>query len=387
MSSYRDDTQETAVASDFTWGQLTTIAEETVKFTSTLLVGIFLMLSDVAIASDEVIDRSRNMTTEYAVISDTVFDLKRTAILVTESTKITDTALGALQVLHVEQATASDAVIDNVRSVTTDSAQVTDQVIATRFARTLVTESAKLSDTTLQAASVLVTESVTALDWSGGKLRSKTLSLDSATIADQVIDAHKSPSIVIESARIDSSVTDHLLAQNLIVEQAVVEDEQIGGGNLGQAWTANADTWAMSRYAPYTFNSLSVVDGVLYGLTEDGVYALDSEAQQISGAITTGKLDLGNGSLVHPLGAYVEYELFGNSERLAQMDVTTTQSGAAQTYTYTLPTERADELTNGRFVFGRGLRGRHFTFSLHLTGQRGYINDLSVELAQTKRRV
>ncbi|MBX6209533.1 hypothetical protein ISD46_33795, partial [Pseudomonas aeruginosa] len=57
------------------------------------------------------------------------------------------------------------------------------------------------------------------------------------------------------------------------------------------------------------------------------------------------------------------------------------------TYSYPLESEPADELTNGRFKFGRGLRGRHFTFTLRLTGRHGYINDLSVESAPTNRRV
>lgn len=118
-------------------------------------------------------------------------------------------------------------------------------------------------------------------------------------------------------------------------------------------------------------------------MAADGVYALDGGAETISGRIQTGKLDIGQGGLVHPLAAYLEYELDGTAE----MDVTTTQSGQAETYTYALPAEAAGELTNGRFVFGRGLRGRHFSFALRITGTHGYINDLSVNSAPTKRRV
>lgn len=52
----------------------------------------------------------------------------------------------------------------------------------------------------------------------------------------------------------------------------------------------------MSRYAPYTFRSLAVIDGQLYGIAEDGVYALDGDSQPVAGRIATGKLDIGQGA-------------------------------------------------------------------------------------------
>lgn len=91
-------------------------------------------------------------------------------------------------------------------------------------------------------------------------------------------------------------------------------------------------------------------------------------------------------SIVHPLGAYLEYELSGNTRKL-EIGVSTTQSGTKQTYYYVLPTEKSDDLTNGRVLFGRGLRGRHFAFEIKISGEQGYINDLNIDLSATKRRV
>jgi hypothetical protein len=141
----------------------------------------------------------------------------------------------------------------------------------------------------------------------------------------------------------------------------------------------------MSRYAPFTFNGLAVIDGVLYGTTADGVYALSARGEAIEARMATGKVDMGKGVLVHPVAAYLEYEL--DADGAAVMDVTTTQSGTAETYSYPLESEPAAELTNGRIVFGRGLRGRHFSFTLRLTARHAYINDLRVESAPTKRSV
>ncbi|OTI78724.1 hypothetical protein CAZ09_18365 [Pseudomonas aeruginosa] len=201
------------------------------------------------------------------------------------------------------------------------------------------------------------------------------------------MDAHQAvQALLVDGASIAALVLDHLVARDLVSDAVVIEDITVGGDqDGGQAWTANVDSWAMSRYAPYTFRSLAVIDGRLYGIAEDGVYALDGDSQPVAGRIATGKLDIGQGALVHPHSAYLEYAL--DADGTVALDVTTTQSGSAATYSYPLESEPADELTNGRFKFGRGLRGRHFAFTLRLTGRHGYINDLSVESAPTNRRV
>ncbi|RTR70063.1 hypothetical protein DY930_24295 [Pseudomonas aeruginosa] len=201
------------------------------------------------------------------------------------------------------------------------------------------------------------------------------------------MDAHQAvQALLVDGASIAALVLDHLAARDLVSDAVVIEDITVGGDqDGGQAWTANVDSWAMSRYAPYTFRSLAVIDGRLYGIAEDGVYALDGDSQPVAGRIATGKLDIGQGALVHPHSAYLEYAL--DADGTVAMDVTTTQSGSAATYSYPLESEPASELTNGRFKFGRGLRGRHFTFTLRLIGRHGYINDLSVESAPTNRRV
>lgn len=386
MSSYRDDIQETAVASDSTWLGLTTITEELVAIAGTVIVGLMFVVAESAVASDQVIDSVGYVTTEQATISDTVLDSRTSTALITERATLQDRVFGVLRVLQQEQATASDLVIDRLRTMATETAQISDLVIAQRRVSTLTSESAKISDTSQQFASVLVLESAVAAGEAFGKTHAHDLITDSLLASDQDLSETNTSSLVTDSARIQDTLFDHLYAHNLIIDEVMIEDEVVGG-YAGQAWTANVDTWAMSRYAPYSFSGLAVIDGVLYGIADDGVYAMDGGNTQINAVITTGKLDLSNsGDLVHPLASYLEYELSGVSKS-AQMDVSTTQNGLTQTYTYVLPTETAEHITNGRFIFGRGLRGRHFTFSLRMNGVRGHINELSIETASTKRRV
>ncbi|MFW4859018.1 hypothetical protein ACOAP9_04810 [Pseudomonas aeruginosa] len=387
MSDYRDDSNDTAVISDTTWLGLSAVSEGTARISETVLYGLLVLHIDTAAVSDEAIDRPAHLLADQATISDAASDQLRARVLVVDTATAADRVTGTLRVLHVDDALVSDGVLDRVRGLTVDGATVADEAFGTRHAFTLVLDAARISDSTGQAASVLVEDAATVSDQATGALHGRVLLVDGASLADEVVDAHQAvQALLVDGASIVALVLDHLAARDLVSDAVVIEDITVGGDqDGGQAWTANVDSWAMSRYAPYTFRSLAVIDGRLYGIAEDGVYALDGDSQPVAGRIATGKLDIGQGALVHPHSAYLEYAL--DADGTVAMDVTTTQSGSAATYSYPLESEPASELTNGRFKFGRGLRGRHFTFTLRLTGRHGYINDLSVESAPTNRRV
>ncbi|MEV1339452.1 hypothetical protein ABZR36_27450 [Pseudomonas aeruginosa] len=387
MSDYRDDSNDTAVISDTTWLGLSAVSEGTARISETVLYGLLVLHIDTAAVSDEAIDRPAHLLADQATISDAASDQLRARVLVVDTATAADRITGTLRVLHVDDALVSDGVLDRVRGLTVDGATVADEAFGTRHAFTLVLDAARISDSTGQAASVLVEDAATVSDQATGALHGRVLLVDGASLADEVVGAHQAvQALLVDGASIAALVLDHLAARDLVSDAVVIEDITVGGDqDGGQAWTANVDSWAMSRYAPYTFRSLAVIDGRLYGIAEDGVYALDGDSQPVAGRIATGKLDIGQGALVHPHSAYLEYAL--DADGTVAMDVTTTQSGSAATYSYPLESEPASELTNGRFKFGRGLRGRHFTFTLRLTGRHGYINDLSVESAPTNRRV
>lgn len=461
MNSYRDDNQDTAIASDSTFGGLRSAVDEVLRVSDKLLFGIAIVLSSSAIASDEVIDSSAYSFVDTAIVADEVIDTKHAIYNHIESVKITDTITQNVMALHSDSAAISDFLIPATTSGTiNDSAIASDSVTSQRNVITLVYDSAKVSDAvgavvryTIEDTAVIadkttdkllainiindgalaqdeviassvqliidsaiagdevkakrnvvssVLESLTikdALLFNRGDTVTDTVSadgividqlfargllIDSAAMSDEVIDTIGQNTAVSESVSINEQIFDKLSAAVLIVDSAVIQDEILNiGGYRGQAWTSNVDSWAMSRYEPYNFNRLVVIDGVLYGEADDGIYQLDQPASPVVASIRTGKMDLGNGQLTHPATAYLEYELSGN----AAMSVTTTQKGSEQTYTYALPNELAGELTNGRFIFGRGLRGRHFSFELVMIGTHGHINDLSIEHFPTSRRV
>ena len=461
MSNYRDDNQDTAIASSKTFGGLSAVVDELLRVSDALLFGIAITLSSQAIASDEVIDNSIQVLHDSALITDSMTDAKHASQTHLDSAKISDSLrynlmtmqpdsaaisddllVGAVTALSIdsaqaggnttgqrnaasmakdsakasdgvtavikdmandsagatdsavdklrgvqfidEQAAASDALIDSTAYVVIDSTKAYDQVYDKRYVATDVFESARASDALIFKRTDIIDDSAGAIDSSAGKWQSRTTLIDTAAISDEVLDSVIQNAVIMDSLSITDNVLDKLNATVLIIDGAVIEDSVLSsGGTQGQAWTANVDSWAMSRYNPYNYNRLVVIDDVLYGEADDGIYRLDQEVSAVTAIVKTGKMDLGGGQLTHPASAYLEYELNGG----ASMTVHSTQKGIEQQYTYMLPNEVAGELTNGRFIFGRGLRGRHFAFELIMIGTHGHINDLTIEHLPTSRRV
>lgn len=461
MSNYRDDSQDTAVAGDSTFGGFSSISDGIARITGTWLFGLAILISVSATASDEVIDSSTQVLHDSALISEQVTDAKIASQLHTDSAKADEQYQHGLLAVQSDSAIASDELLSgSTRSTTTESAQVSDSTTSQRIVTHLITDSARAKDSITAIERDLIIHSLSIADSTTDKLQAvqlindsagasdnaigsiaaliadsafaygqtftqrtvKSLSIDNlsivdnllfnradiiiddvaigdtttgnfgaagtlidtAVISDTVLDSIIQNTIIMDSIAITDDVIDKLDAIVLIVDDAVIEDSVLSsGGAQGQAWTANVDSWAMSRYNPYNYNRLVVINGVLYGEADDGIYRLDQEVNAVTASIKTGKMDLGRGQLTHPANAYLEYELNGG----ASMTVSTTQKGIEQQYTYMLPSEMADELTNGRFIFGRGLRGRHFAFELIMIGTHGHVNDLSIEHIPTTRRV
>lgn len=461
MSNYRDDSQDTAIASDKTFGGLRAVVEELLRVSDALLFGIAITLSSQAIASDEVIDSSIQVLHDSALIAEQVIDTKSVSQLHIDSVKISEQYQHGLLAVQSDSATASDALLSgSTRSVTNEGAQVSDSTTSQRIVTHLVTDSARAKDSitaierdlvidsiaitdsttdklqavqlisdsagvtdsatgsiatlvtdsafaygqpftqrTVKALSIdnlsivdnllfnradIIADDVAISDSATGKFGAAGTLIDTAVISDTVLDSIIQNAIIMDSISITDEVIDKLDAMVLIIDGAVIEDSVLSsGGAQGQAWTANVDSWAMSRYNPYNYNRLVVINGVLYGEADDGIYRLDQEVSAVTAIVKTGKMDLSGGQLTHPASAYLEYELNGG----ASMTVHSTQKGVEQQYTYMLPSEVAGELTNGRFIFGRGLRGRHFAFELIMIGTHGHINDLTIEHLPTSRRV
>lgn len=378
---------DTMKASDSSYHTIGSICEDVVTVSDEILSSSTGSLAaDTAIVSDSTTGQRivRTLASDSIKVSDSYSELH--SDLIEDSAIVSSSAFGVLRAADLieDSAVASDIIISSALSFIDDSVKVSDELIGRRTVSTTTDDKVFVKDALFfnrQASwqdSVSVSANVT------DRLYARDLTHDVAIATTTIIDSIIQSSFIDDVVIANDSVIDRLYSADSWHDVIVVQDDVTGaGGYRGQTWTANVDSWAMSRHDPVSYNRLVVIDDVLYGEADDGVYRLDQEVLPVVASVKTGKMDLGRGALTHPAFAYLEYELAGQ----ASMTVHTTQKGIKQQYTYVLPSEIADELTNGRFIFGRGLRGRHFSFDLTMVGTHGYVNDLSIDHQPTTRRI
>ena len=246
-----------------------------------------------------------------------------------------------------------------------------------------VSDSFKLHDLAVRIVSDTIEDTIRFGDEFKKLSDTVELVVESLVFSDQVSGQRKVRSLAESSLSFSESIEGIKRATSSVTELLFLDDEYHDGREIIGAWTTTADGWNMSRYYDYPYEELIVIDGRLYGVTDTGIEELKQGASIVAAQIKTARLDLGDGGLVHPESMILEYSLDGN----LSVDVGTTQSGYLQSYNYSLKKEPSNYLTNGRVIFGRGLRGRHFEFAVNIEGSTAYINDMVINIIKTKRRI
>lgn len=398
--------QSSAVVSDGVFGKLTAtntrldsvkasdqfilkqtmVATESTRLTEFWQVTVGSLTTDTAVCreSTDGIMRATSTAADTATARDYTASFGRETA--SDNAIASDIAIAKsyLKALASDRAIISEWLSLEQTAIIADSATAKDALFGTKIVNALLSDTAIANDSSLMLRGMLSGDSAIVLDSAPTHIKGKILASENAVISDELLSYKQANSrILSDSATAFDTVLGSLVAKSLWQDMAVLEDAYLfNGATLSNAWTANTDTWAMSRYSDLPINRLVVINGNLYGESKNGIYQMDTGTEIVSATIETGKIDFGE-ALVHPTGAYLEYELNGS----ASMQVKTTQSGKQQAFRYPLPRERADELTNGRILFGRGLRGRHFTFVLNISATHGYLNSLAINALSTKRRV
>ena len=386
MSEYRDDALDSIRLSDSTWLIVkSTEANEVLRLQDSTFSTLTVQHQDQFSLSDDVAEGNVFNTYDRLILSDSVTGQRISTSYVIDQLKLSDTSRLVWSENLQDSFSLGDDSRSILRSYDQDSIRFSDVITGQRFATVHVNDQFMLFDSANSVQAEQITDSILLGDFTKSKLYSKADAIDSFTLGDEDLSNVQLFNHVIDFIRFGDTVQSKLTARTDSVDYFSLYDQIKDGKDYGQAWTANIDTWAMSRYMPYAFDGITVINDKLYGWNAQGVFLMDKPDHNINGFIQTGKLDFGE-RLVHPTAAFLEYEMTGEDKRL-NIAVTTTQSGKPSTYTYVLPDEEAEHLTNGRVLFGRGLRGRHFAFGISIVGQSAKISSLSLDFTKTARRI
>lgn len=386
MSEYRDDALDTLRLLDSTWIIVkATNANEVLRLTDSAQMILTVHHADQFTLSDSFGDNTILNAYDHFTLSDSVSEQRISTSYSIDQIKLGDAARLQFSGLIEDQIIFNDSVFSSTRSNTLDSFKLADTITGQRLVAAYGEDQFKLIDSANSVYAEQLTDSILLGDFTESKLYSKAYTIDSFVLGDEDLSSVQLASHAIDSIRLGDATQSKLTVRTDSTDYFSLYDQIKDSKEYGQAWTANTDTWAMSRYMPYAFDGLAVINDKLYGWNAKGVFLMDKPEHSIHGFIQTGKLDFGE-SLVHPTAAYLEYEMSGHDKQL-NIGVTTTQSGKTSTYTYVLPDEQAEHLTNGRVLFGRGLRGRHFAFGISIAARSAKINALSLDFTKTARRI
>lgn len=384
MSNYRDDTMETAVASNITWLNLGALIVESARATAIATMMLGFLIVDQAQASDIEYGARGITIIDEAKANDVLYLRNEATQQINERAKLKDFAFYYAFDSIVERVTAKDFDLSKTSSFTYEHAAAQGSDLSRRTAYQVLYNTAILSDQAFAYARDDLFEAATLTETSLNHLAAHSLVVESVQIKDSELSSYSSAQYVSEKAQASDQVFGTLQAFTLTVDAAYADDEILLNTLASQAWVSHSKTWAMSRYTPFNFEGIAVINGKVHLYNDKGVYVMDGASENINATIETAALDFGD-QLTHPLAAYLEYQLSGQDKSL-DIQVSTTQSGNLQQYTYLMTNEKSDHLTNGRVLFGRGLRGRHFGFKININAQSAQINALSIEHTPTRRR-
>lgn len=394
MADYRDDSLDTLVVSDMTTlGLSNAILQDALKISASLLIGVTVFATDAsATISDEVQDTRRawSPVTEALGVDELWVDQLYTKDLVTDTRRITDAVRQRLRVEHEDGLTVSDELLGGSVSHISDALAVSELWSGVLSASTKRTDTLRIADSVGQLFAQTIEDTLTLSDSTADVLRAHERLEDELTVSDELSAGLVTVGHISDSVKVSDQVSDHLDAVQFVTDWLGLSDSTQVDAASGQIWVANTDGtgWPMSRYT-ISATSIAVINDVVHVTTPEGVFALDGEDEDIEAFMKTGRVNMGQQGpqLGVPVSMYLEYEL-ASDDPLLEVGVTQYQSGAsADTWTYALPTEPGETLTNGRVKFGKGLRGRHFTFDISITAQRSYLNEISVLFAPGKRRI
>ncbi|WP_052417804.1 hypothetical protein [Acinetobacter junii] len=389
-SKRRVITEDILTASDefYTTAKSVDILNERLKINATATMLLREVVNDAVVITDQVHNKAKYFTLEQLQINDSLETQLTAFNLISEKSKASDGVSSRKIVKEVieEGVLAQDASIENLLSLIAETIQVTDLDLSRSRIKRDLTDKLKVSDSSPIKLHDIVADSLFINDQVKAVLTFKDLIADQLEIIDQAFDVPRSNQWIEDQVTIGDASSGFKIAKGQITDTVFIDDEPLDKVKTAIAWSSGTDGWNMSCYTDFDYEQLSVINGELYGVTKNGIECLRYGQSEVTAKMETAKLDLGAGNLVHPLEMFLEYSLSGENKSLT-VDVGTTQTGSYAQYRYSLAKENSDELTNGRVLFGRGLRGRHFNFTLNLVGHAGYINDIDVNIAKTKRRI
>lgn len=224
----------------------------------------------------------------------------------------------------------------------------------------LTVHSARMADALLQVLADTSSNAGTGAGVANQTVRATSLATAAATGATAVSAALSAVALVAATATADTATADALSAENVVAVDGFGSGEVLVAA--AGAWTALADTWAMSRWTDLPAVSIGAVGGVFLA-GGDGLFALDGQdddGSQFLARIDHGVDELRTPQLKHLSYAYLAAEALGK----VTLQVGDHDDGRESLWGYEFERESSLVREPMRTKLGRGHRARFFRFAV-----------------------
>jgi hypothetical protein len=317
-------------------------------------------LSETAIITSSAQYRVFSDFRETAVLNDRATNIVTVKRDLREKAKLADRDYASAKSTHTEREVAvlnDRTTLYNYRTDVRETAPVISEATATSIARLDVRETFKGRDR-IDTASIYTTREVAVLNDSV-TLRTRTVHdvRDVAVLNDGTDDVVSGVQTVRETAVLNDSATNISTTRVVVRERGFISDA-VTLISLGEVWTANVKTWAMSRYENFPLRDFNDT----YALGEDGIFA--PSGLYANGHFTTGVTRLGASMKKTVSNLY----FYGERETELEVEVTADVRGQRQTYSYTQMARSADDSRMVRCDLGKGFSSTNYQFTVSGSG-------------------
>ena len=224
------------------------------------------LIDDVIATANSQYERYTWSTTDRLAVADTVTGRKHSVSMMTERIKVGD---GLNQAVHYRDNLTDELIVSDVfarhkiRSFMHERIANLDTWRSTRHTQSKVYERIGIKDKGIGRFSQEIIDHVGFTERYSQRTFAVQYVIDVLNPIEVFQQVRRAKQWIYENLTFSDQQTGKCYAKQLINELLFLEDDVLGEQHRGFAWTANADTWAMSRYDDYQFHDLTVIDGVV----------------------------------------------------------------------------------------------------------------------------
>lgn len=344
------------------------------RVTDVLTVRPHGRLADSALATDTIKTHTFSRIEDVAAVGEAWRSVVDGSVRIEEVARARDGLRAAIHSRWSDGAEAGDAVVARRHMRLSDAGEFTEQWAATGSPHGRVADVARVRDAIRLKRAARLADGFVASESLAARPRTRLA--DAGRFAEALRPIRQLRIRLHDAVEVSDAVVARGAPRTRLADEVFISDRwrlprapvaldghiahRVGAAT---AWTTNTDTWGASRYTDFEFNSVAVVDGVLMGANDAGLWRLDAADDDGQPILAHVQTDMQDYASEHVKSAPLVYAGM-DTDGAMQLTVDAVIKGTPAHYTYTFEARQAGDFAPGRCKIGRGVRSRYLQFTV-----------------------